>query len=138
MEIVKANTVKPVVTKLFIGEFVGSKSRKVKIVTISETDLSKVKAWVEEKLSTIVVDKKINVLDKPKSTGYIMLRNQQGGKVIGKSLSLTTYYVDLATMYKAITDQDLVTEESKASETDFTTKEKEEKKVKAEEHVEVK
>ena len=138
MQIVKQNTVKPVVTKLFIGEFVGKKSRKVKIVTINEQDLTKVKTWIEEKLSSIEVNTKINVLDKPKSTGYVMMRNQQGSKVIGKSVSLTTYYVDLATMYKAITGDDLQTEEvkeieeqPKTEEIDMTAKQNAENKSKA-------
>ena len=113
MQIVKANTAKPTVTKLFIGEFVGKKSRKVKIVTIAEQDLAKVKSWVEEQLSKIVIEKTINVLEKPTSTGYVMMRNQQGSKVIGKSVSLTTYYLDLATAYKAITGEDLPIEEVK-------------------------
>ena len=120
MKIVSQSTVKPVQTKLFIGEFVGKKSRKVKIVTIAETDLPKVKAWVEDQLSKVVVEKTINVLEKPTSTGYVMMRNQQGSKVIGKSISLTTYYLDLATAYKAITGEELPIEEVKEIKVEST------------------
>jgi len=135
MQIVSQSTVKPVQTKLFIGEFVGKKSRKVKIVTIAEQDLTKVKAWVEEQLSKIKITKDINVLEKPTSTGYVMMRNQQGSKVIGKSVSLTTYYLDLATAYKAITGDDLPVEEVKeeiaveSSEINLTAEKAKEEKV---------
>jgi len=131
MKIVSQSTVKPVQTKLFIGEFVGKKSRKVKIVTLAESDLTKVKSWVEDQLSKIKITKDINVLEKPTSTGYVMMRNQQGSKVIGKSISLTTYYLDLATAYKAITGEELETKEviveapEKVEEIDMTKKEKE-------------
>ena len=131
MQIIKTNTAKPVQTKLFIGEYLNSKSRKVKIVTLEEGDLAKVKAWVETQLSNVTITKDISVLEKPVASGYVMMRNQQGGKVIGKSISLTTYYLDLPTAYKAITGEELeikeVVEESdeNAGEISMTEKESE-------------